>query len=339
MFTIGCDPEIFLVDARTSKPVSAYGVVKGTKREPFKVPAGAYQVDGMALEFNTDPVPATGQFPMFDKNIVSVMKKLKEDVKANGFKTVRFNIAPVQDFGEDLMAEQPKEAKELGCDPDWNAYTKEPNPRPDGDVTFRTASGHIHVGWGADIPVDHPDHIDICAGFVKKLDMTVGMFMTLIDTDPRRRELYGKAGAFRPKPYGVEYRTPSNVWLTHKNRRRIIYDLVNLATWLNMQNDRSVKIAVTGQPYLNYGAWGPNPYRFVYDIPDLDTFIQTIINTGDTANANRVLQNILNYVCGTATYSTTRRMLNAELKRMAGKEEPTHAHIVERETKKETKRA
>lgn len=80
VFTIGCDPEIFLINARTKEPVSAYGVVEGTKREPFKVDKGAYQVDGMALEFNTDPVPAEGRFNDFNGNITAVMKQLKQAV-------------------------------------------------------------------------------------------------------------------------------------------------------------------------------------------------------------------------------------------------------------------
>ena len=31
-----------------------------------------------------------------------------------------------------------------------------------------------------------------------------------------RKQLYGKAGAYRPKPYGFEYRTLSNFWVFDK---------------------------------------------------------------------------------------------------------------------------
>ncbi len=224
-FMIGCDPELFLTK-RDGTPLSAHGAVLGTKKAPKPVLGGAIQVDGMALEFNTDPVVLNADFDSFNRNINNVLKELKKAVKeTDGFKTSRFKIAPVQDFGKEIMDNTPDEAKELGCDPDFCAYTGQPNPRPDGEVTFRTASGHIHIGWGADIPVEHPEHMAICCDFIKCMDAHVGLFMTIIESDPRRRELYGKAGAFRPKPYGVEYRTPSNEWLTSVAYRRTIYDL------------------------------------------------------------------------------------------------------------------
>lgn len=229
-FTIGADPELFLKE--NGKAISAFGMIEGTKDSPFKTPNGAYQVDGMALEFNIDPVPTIGQFEQFNVNIIKTIQAMKErvaGVHGESSKKYTFAIQPTQDFEAKYLADQPKEALELGCDPDFNAYTGEENPRPDGTRLFRTAAGHVHVGWGADIPIDNEEHREICNSFVKMLDATVGMFMTVIDRDPRRRELYGKAGACRYKPYGVEYRTPSNVWIINRNRREMMYALVNVA--------------------------------------------------------------------------------------------------------------
>lgn len=230
-FTIGCDPEVFVT--KRGQPHSAYGLLQGTKDAPFKTRNGAYQVDGMAAEFNTNPVAlphsswssSLGDFEVWNARIVEQMREIRNALP----KECAIRVEPVMEFGKEFLDQQPEAAKELGCDPDYCAYTLEPNPRPDGEKTFRTGAGHIHVGWGADIPVDNEEHIEICANFVKTLDATVGMLMAYIDRDPRRRELYGKAGAFRPKPYGVEYRTPSNLWINNRDLRKAVWILTNEA--------------------------------------------------------------------------------------------------------------
>lgn len=239
-FTIGADPEIFVT--KRGKPASAFGIIEGTKSSPVKVPGGAHQVDGMALEFNIDPVNYQN-FEAFNRNIVSVMKSLKAAVPGHNFK-----IAATQEFGKEFMDLQPPEAKELGCDPDFNAYTLKENPRPDGERTFRTAAGHIHLGWGEGIPTENEEHREICASIVKWLDATVGLFMTYIDRDPLRRELYGKAGAFRPKPYGVEYRTPSNAWISSRDRRFMVFALIQKAISL-LKNGRPPETLFGGKSF------------------------------------------------------------------------------------------
>lgn len=225
-FTFGADPEVFV--KYKGKAISVYETgLPGDKKNPFKTSRGAVQQDGFAAEFNIDPVPSH-DFDRFNQNIVKTLADLRDKMNENG-KTYNLAIQPVMDFDPEYMAAQPDSVKELGCDPDFNAYTLSVNPRPDGDRSFRSGAGHIHYGWGADIPVDNDEHIEICANFVRTLDATVGMFMCFIDRDSRRRDLYGKAGAFRPKSYGVEYRTPSNVWITTKDRRLLVHSLSNYA--------------------------------------------------------------------------------------------------------------
>jgi hypothetical protein len=267
LFTIGADPEIFV--KKNGKAFSAHGLVGGTKKEPLKTSCGAVQVDGMALEFNIDPIKV-GDFETFNLNIVRTIQDLK-DLATEKDKRVTFSKDSVQEFEPEYLEAQPEEAKELGCDPDFNAYTMEENPRPDGTRNFRTAAGHIHIGWGADIPVDNEDHMAICAGFVKALDATVGLFMTVIDKEPRRRELYGKAGAFRPKPYGVEYRTPSNAWIFSKTNRKAVHILLNLA--IRMHSNGYGISAIT---------------RYI----DNEAELQRVITEGDVKLATLCLDNL-----------------------------------------------
>jgi len=242
-FTIGCDPEVFVT--KRGKPFSAYNILEGTKESPHKTIGGAYQVDGMAAEFNTDPVALrtyrgyeTKEFHHWNNLITSQIKQIRDNLP----KGCSLKISPTMNFGKEFLDKQPDEAKELGCDPDYNAYTLEENPRPDGEKTFRTGAGHIHIGWGSDIPPLNEEHMEICANFIKTLDATVGLFMTFVDRDPLRRELYGKAGAFRPKPYGVEYRTPSNVWIKNKDMRECIWLLVQMAITYQMRHKTQIDI-------------------------------------------------------------------------------------------------
>lgn len=214
---IGADPEFFLRDKETGKFVSAHGMVEGTKKEPQKVKNGAVQVDGMALEFNIDPARTENEFV---NNISTVLEQLRGMVPDK----YEFVFESVAHFDGDYIRNQPEVARQLGCEPDFNAYTHKPNPTPDAAVNFRTASGHIHIGWTNEQDTADPEHIEACEMLVEQLDSYIGLASVVLDPISIRRELYGKAGAYRPKPYGVEYRTPSNAWL---KREETIKDMFN----------------------------------------------------------------------------------------------------------------
>jgi hypothetical protein len=211
MLTIGADPEVFV--KKDGEYHSAYGLVQGTKEHPFPVQNGAVQVDGMALEFNIDPAEEEEQF-LF--NIQDVMRQLKAMVP-------EYDVVadPVAQFTEALLATQPDEALDLGCEPDFNAWTEAVNPRPDATSTKRTGAGHVHMGWtdGA----SGRKHSSMCSNLIRQMDYYLGLPSLLFDNDNERRELYGKAGAFRPKSYGVEYRVLSNRWLSDEGLTRWVF--------------------------------------------------------------------------------------------------------------------
>jgi hypothetical protein len=224
---IGSDPELFIRDNKTGKLISAHGLFPGTKEEPYAVRHGAIQVDGMAAEYNIHPASTAEEFVFFH---LSVLCDLRDEIKArNPDLDFSFAFIPVADFGAEYIAEQPMEAKQLGCTPDFNAWEDGAiNPTPDADMPFRTASGHIHLGWGSDYDTDDPEHIEACCMMVKQIDASLAPVYVLQEgvEGKRRRDLYGKAGAFRPKKYGVEYRVLSNVWLTNTYYMENIFNSV-----------------------------------------------------------------------------------------------------------------
>lgn len=210
---VGADPEVFV--KQNGVFLSAHGLIKGDKDNPFPVDRGAVQVDGMALEFNINPAGTEDDFIL---NIQSVMDTLRGMVP--DYEVV---ATPVAFFDENYMKEQPAEALELGCEPDFNGWTLGQNDRPVAKEPIRTASGHIHVGWGEGMDTRDPSHFSQCAGVAQQLDFFLGLPSLFYDEDTKRRSLYGCGGAFRPKTYGMEYRVLSNVWLTSENLMRWAY--------------------------------------------------------------------------------------------------------------------
>lgn len=218
--TVGCDPEAFL--KHQGQFVSAHGLIPGTKAMPHSVTNGAVQVDGMAVEFNITPASSSEQFVL---HINTVMEQLRGMLK--GYDVV---ASPVAYFDEAYMRAQPEEALELGCEADYDAYREgEPNPRPNGDNPFRTAGGHVHIGWATDLPVDDPEHIEACIMLCRELDYYLGVPSLFWDEDDMRREMYGNPGAFRAKSYGVEYRSLSNAWIKDERLMTFVFNQVQRA--------------------------------------------------------------------------------------------------------------
>lgn len=226
---IGADPEIFMY--KNGVPISAHAAVSGTKEKPFKVKDGAVQVDGMALEFNIDPADSA---QVFVNNLESVMATLKSMVP--GYDLL---ATPVAEFGHDYIKAQPPEALVLGCDPDFDAWNDgKVNPRPDGNNPFRTGAGHVHIGWTDNANQHDPNHIQGGIMLTKQLDFFLGLPSLLYDKDTKRRTMYGAPGAFRPKPYGVEYRVLSNAWLTSPKLMSWVFNNTQEAVYRLADGDR-----------------------------------------------------------------------------------------------------
>jgi len=212
---LGSDPELFVM--KDGEFISAHGLIEGDKKNPYIVKRGAIQVDGMALEYNTDPASSLEEW---ERNHTSVKRSLKHKV-GKGFS---LKATPTVFFSEEIFNTTPAESKILGCEPDFNAWTENVNPTPNAEVLFRTGAGHIHIGWTEGADITDPFHLGECYALTKMLDQYLGVPSVIMDSDNLRREMYGKAGAFRPKSYGLEYRVLSNFWTESQKLRRWAYN-------------------------------------------------------------------------------------------------------------------
>jgi len=238
--TIGADPEQFLID-QEGRYVSGHDLIPGSKEEPHFVIKGAIQRDGTALEFNINPALTAEEFV---ENISTVMEELtKEYKKVRPDLTIA--LTPVAYFDKEYFENLPEEAQMLGCMPDYNAYTGQENEIPYTEEPFRTAAGHIHVGWGHSFSKYDSSHFSMCCHMVQNLDASLYPASLLWDSDQKRRELYGKIGAFRPKSYGVEYRPLSNAFLKRREIQMFVFDMTKAVSDLVLNQGLDILDDVT----------------------------------------------------------------------------------------------
>lgn len=134
---------------------------------------------------------------------------------------------------------------EFGCSPEFSAWNDgEMIPQPCAMQPIRTAGAHLHIGTTIDMDevnknpddYDHKNQINFRRlkfhslitnekeglKLIQMLDIILGTTSVLMAKDYKnermRRMLYGSAGSFRFKPYGIEYRVLSpffmkDVWI------------------------------------------------------------------------------------------------------------------------------
>jgi hypothetical protein len=228
--TYGSDPELFVFSEEQDKIVSSIGLIGGSKETPLPIkdaPGFYVQEDNVLAEFNIPPVLSkVGFVDNIHKGIEHVKNVLPKKY------TVRIqsshNFEPEQLNNEKDM--------EMGCDPDWNAWSDTINTPPPIELvpTLRSSGGHLHIGYkNADKALN--------ILLVKMLEVFLGVPSTILDRDMKRRILYGRAGSFRHKDspfmWGVEYRTLSSFWLRSKTLTGWVYDNAKLAIEA-INNDR-----------------------------------------------------------------------------------------------------
>lgn len=249
---IGADPELILADSGGS-PRIGVGLIGGTKKSPRRVVNGALQEDNVLAEINIDPADSEDTFV---GNLSLVLDQLNGIISKSGLVTTTLSSAEY-DMDELRSSDQ---CRKFGCEPDYNIYTMQPQ---EVDVfairNLRTAGGHIHIGY------PNPSK-ETSTALVKACDVFLGIESILIDHDTKRREFYGKAGSFRPKAYGIEYRTLSNFWIHSLDYMKWAYNGAMAAT----------------KDVLDCDAKITNKIQSKFDV-------QSIINSGDKEAAQAAL--------------------------------------------------
>lgn len=262
--TVGADPEFFLFDSKVGENISAHELVPGTKDKPHRLKHGAVQLDGTAAEFNIDPASSAEEFR---HNIESVLGEIRGMIP----KRFTFNFSPSVRFKEDYFNKEiPESSKELGCTPDFSAFSEnaDPAPRPvayGAYKTMRTGAGHIHVGWTDVKDPKAQDHYWDCRRVILNMYNNYTNWCSIWDSDNERRYLYGSGPVFRPKTYGCEFRTPSNAWLKYPK----IYEYLFNSTVKIVENIADNK--ETNNSFNYYNLYYNDPIKYKNRITNLNT--------------------------------------------------------------------
>ena len=225
--TVGHDAELFLYN-ENENAIPSIGLVGGSKECPREVSGGAVQEDNVMAELNIEPCTTVSQFV---NRTNEVMESLTSIIKPRG---LHYKIMDFQKFEPEFL--KSPQAKMFGCDPDYNVYSLQQNVVDTKLLrNARTAGGHIHIG------LSEPNfHAMAKPSLVKNCDFFIGLPLTILERQSQRKAFYGKAGSFREKPYGIEYRTPSNIWLSSDDLKKWIFNQIMVFTkdiFYNLKNN------------------------------------------------------------------------------------------------------
>lgn len=198
MLLIGADPELFIRHKHYGSYKSAVGLIGGSKWKPKPIDNEGHAIleDNVALEFNIKPAESLQAFRSSIHKVLDHFRSILPEYQLDTASAVSFPEAELQT----------REAQLFGCEPDFDAWNLCENQKPHAeDSNLRSCGGHIHVG--SEIAQEEPIQV------IRAMDLFLGVPSIKLDNGTLRRQLYGKAGCFRPKEYGVEYRTLSNFWI------------------------------------------------------------------------------------------------------------------------------
>lgn len=225
--TLGADPEIMVVEAATGKVVSAIPLMRGhNKEKPVDLGDGIKMYyDNVLMEFAFPPSYGRGA-------LVTKLRTAFHRGQQHIGKDYRFLPKAAHVYDMEQLSD--KVSWEAGCSPNFDAYAETMNLPAEFKNGLRSGSFHIHIGsddWKNKNAYRSDKLLNSKSKHqaIRLLDMYVGVASVIFDKDETaqsRRALYGRAGEFRPTPYGIEYRVLGNYALRSPELTANVLDLV-----------------------------------------------------------------------------------------------------------------
>lgn len=277
---IGADIEFF-VKTDHGDIVPAYDIINRDRNNPINFKNTNLYYDNILLEFNITPCYSEQSF------VNTILNSI--------WTTQNYILPNKLDFSAAIRVPKniltSKKSNNFGCEIDYNAYEHIPCTNSISDSNIRTTGGHIHLsGTNNDVIQDKK----LYPIFVYMLDLFLANSLTVIETENSqalRRTFYGRAGCYRIKPYGIEYRVLSSWWTLKQKYISLVYKICEFV--FEFMNDQMwKKFWNIDEDKINSGNL-KNAYEcFGYDSNDL----QETINLCDSYKAEKYFNFASNFL-------------------------------------------
>lgn len=193
---IGMDAEFFLKNDK-GRYIAAARVIPGLKHAPHKLDNGVCHPDGLSLEVGAPPADTPEGMV---ENLFTVLDEVTEKyLKPNGC-TIAYACTIEHSQCEGVQPED----LEFGCGVELMANSSVEGMFRSNTATqdkFRHSGFHIHLGFTSGLEQNAFTFLD-----TRRLIQALDKLFVNLQTSPDRARQYGGNGAFRIKPYGIEYR-------------------------------------------------------------------------------------------------------------------------------------
>jgi len=231
---LGADPELPLVN-KTGQIVPAEEVSAAIRRSQ-KV-----KKDGINVEINPSAASCREHLLSY---IGSSIMSVQRICQSEGLDVSR---ASTYEVPRKVLDALPAADRQFGCEEDKDAYSgKVRVVKADPKQLDRYAGGHMHFGSPSLTRLTDKQIHEV----VQLLDIGVGNIGVLFeqdqeDSNKRRREVYGSAGAYRRPAHGLEYRVPSNWWVWHPATTSMIFLLARTMITMYFENSVLAKTIIS----------------------------------------------------------------------------------------------
>lgn len=249
----GSDPEIFIVDNNNicippihlliNDKIEQIGYTDKNRPVFYKDSLIKIIEDGAAFEFNTKPTDNAEEYFDIITHGIEMLSRILYKVpyyKIVVSPVIKFNLSTI--VLNKMLLPQYEYACRFGCDPDIDIYSGKYSAEIDAKkIKHRFGGGHIHIS--SDIAYKNMDDV---INQVKLFDILIGNAFVVqskvLELEKMRQKFYGRPGKIRLQNYengetGIEYRTPSNSWITNLDSIKLIFESVDKALELYRKNN------------------------------------------------------------------------------------------------------